>query len=198
MVVLFFLALILFYIYPLFIQPFYSACLHSSTKITKLGLDDLRNYYIIIGTISGTVTALIGVILGFFYYFHKARVDKQLLQDNKRTRILELLLSEISDYDVLVDKILNKEFKSHTELQILRGKIQRKFEMVYQLVDEKNGILNFSKNSKIDLFEVNKFVDKSQLIMEKNYDEITSGELNECRQEYVERLIQSRRVCLRA
>ena len=190
------LAVLYFLACPLLNLTFCPTSLHV-TKITNL--NDLRNYYIVIGTISGTVTALIGVGLGFFYYFHKARVDKQQLQEYKRTRLLESLLSEINDYDVLVDKILNREFQNQNELQMLRGKIRRKFEMVYLIVEEKNGTLEFSRNSRIDLFDVNKYVDDSQLIMEKEYKEIKiSDELSECREEYTDKIIKSRRVCLGA
>ena len=187
------LALLYFFIYP-----FYSACLYSSAKISSFGLDDLRNYYLIIGAISGTITALTGITLGFFYYFHKNRVDNEQLLQDKRARLLALLLSEINDYDALVDKILNKEFNTQNELQILRGKIQRKFEMVYLIIEEKNDVLDFSRNTQIDLFDVNKYVDDSKTIMETDYQKIINSEMSKYREEYIDKIIKSRRVCLGA
>ena len=190
------LAVVLWLFYHFFIQPFYSASLYTSAVVSELDITGLRNYYIMVGSISGTFTALSGVVLGLFYYFHKQKVDgEQLLQD-KKSRMMERLLAEINEYDALVDKILNKEFKGQNELQMLRGKIRRKFEMVYLIIEEKNDVLGFSKNAQIELFDVNKYVDDSRIIMEAMHTEIGKPDLDGCRAEYIDKIISSRRVCL--
>ncbi len=184
----------LFYHY--FIQPFYSASLYTSAVVSKLDITGLRNYYIIVGSISGTFTALSGVLLGFFYYFHKHKVDEEQLLQGKKSRLVETLLTEINEYDALVDKILNREFDGQNELQLLRGRIRRKFEMVYLVIEEKNHVLGFSKNTQIELFDVNQFVDDSRIIMEIEHNEINESLLDECRAKYIDKIINSRRVCL--
>ena len=187
---------ILWLFYHFFIQPFSSAFLYKSAIVSKLDITGLRNYYIIVGSISGTLTALSGIVLGFFYYFHKQKVDKEQLLQDKKSRLVESLLAEINEYDALVDKILNKEFQGQNELQMLRGKIRRKFEMVYLIIQEKNHVLGFSRNAQIELFDVNKYVDDSRIIMETGHSEIGALNLDECRATYIDKIISSRRVCL--
>jgi len=182
--------------YHFFIQPFYSASLYTSAIVSKLDITGLRNYYIIVGSISGTITALSGVVLGCFYYFHKHKVDTEQLLQDKKSRLVETLLAEINEYDALVDKILNREFDGQNELHLLRGKVRRKFEMVYLIIDEKNHVLGFSKNAQIELFDVNQFVDDSRIIMESEDGEIDESALDECRAKYIDKIINSRRVCL--
>lgn len=187
--------LILWLFYHFFIQPFYSASLYTSAIVSKFDITSLRNYYIIVGSISGSFTALSGVVLGFFYYFHKHKVDKEQLLQDKKSRLVESLLAEINEYDALVDKILNREFAGQNELQMLRGKIRRKFEIVYLIIEEKNHVLGFSKTAQIELFDVNKFVDDSRIIMEVEHAEIDESALDECRAKYIDKIISSRRVC---
>lgn len=187
---------ILWLFYHFFIQPFSSASLYTSAIVSKLDITGLRSYYIIVGSISGTFTALSGVVLGLFYYFHKQKVDREQLMQVKKSRLVETLLAEINEYDALVDKILNKEFQGQSELQMLRGKIRRKFEMVYLMIEEKNHVLGFSKNAQIELFDVNKYVDDSHIIMESGHNEIDMLDLDECRAKFIDKIISSRRVCL--
>ena len=166
-------------------------------KVSNYSLEELRNHYLVIGTISATLTTILGLILGFFYYYHKLSVDKELLLDEKRHNVLASIHGELNTYDELVDRIFYKLVKSQRELDMVRDRIRKVYDRITTIIDEKAGLMEWESDTIRELIEVHKFVDNSKHLMDDKFSAIKGEAISIDKSRYDELLSRSIRICLK-
>jgi hypothetical protein len=166
---------------------FYFILPYSIWKINKL--DDGRNYFT---AINAYATYLIG-LLGVFYYFDKKSKDSFQKERELRRQYIHILLSELKEYDALVEKILCKEFRTKLELQSIRTKIEKCFDDVQIIVGNK--LLPFEMEELIIIVKINSFVEKNDLIMRGAIALVKKSDLSSQKEIYRELLRKAKQTC---
>jgi hypothetical protein len=166
---------------------FYFILPYSIWEINKL--DDGRNYFT---AINAYATYLIG-LLGVFYYFDKKSKDNYHRERDSRRQYIHILLTELKEYDALVEKILCKDVRSKIELQMIRTKIEKCFDDVQIIVGNK--LLPFDMEELKVIVKINSFIEKNDLIMRDELILIKKSDLTSHKENYRELLRRAKHTC---
>lgn len=147
-------------------------------------LEDARNYYTIISSISTVLTGLGGIFLGYHYFTNKKVNDRA-----------NIIIEQLNKYDESVDEILNLRIESQSILNQKRQKIERNFEIIECIIDNNTSLLNYSKKELKAILDVNAYVDKSDVIMRISYEELNRVDLGSTKTEYIGKIQEARKIC---
>ncbi len=152
-------------------------------------LVDFRNYYSII-------TGITGIFIGLFYYFHRLYTDHKNTRNSIFRQRLSLLLDELNTFDSYVDKFFNKDFSNQKELDAIRNKIARSFELVEIILKENLTALDLTGKEIDSILEPNSFIDNSTYITEVVFPELIFADLSDIKDAYIEKIKDAKRVCI--
>lgn len=182
------LLVLYFYIAPVYVRRDAIFYVHERSG---LSLNDARNYY----TVLSSFIALLGLALGFAYYFHKLKVDRANAEQERKRRHIDHLIKELDTYDDLVDEIISRRISSATELARTRGKLSRSYETVTTMLTHKTKLLGFSDEDAQAIFRVHSFVEQNRLLMQADFDDLKNADLSSVKSPYVDRIQEARTKC---
>jgi hypothetical protein len=160
-------------------------------------LDDLRNYFTIAGVFVTAVVGSLGVVLGGYYYFDRKRHDSGQKKKEEVRAKLRLLLDELHHFDDLLVRFFTHDFADQQELDRLRHKISRSFEMVEMVLESEGETIGLSQEELVDFVKVNSFVDKSDTIMRTKHAKLKRAQIAAEQDRYIELIKAAKRVCVR-
>jgi hypothetical protein len=150
-------------------------------------LDELQKYFAILNTFTTLLIGFLGLIVGIYYYYDK---------ESRRPK-LKFLLDELNSYDQLLIDLFNMTFMNQKELDILRGKISRGFEMIVLILEAGYSALKFSKDDTRAILRVNSFVDNSEVMMRTPFDLLNEINLLEKQDTCIELIKSAKWVCMK-
>ncbi len=118
----------------------------------------VRNYYNIVSSIISSLVGITGIILGLFYYF-----------DKERRRKIDILKTEIEQYDLCVKSILKLCIKNENELKEIRIKIDSINDRINMMLDSDKQFIRLNDADVSTILRVNSIVDKSEVIMRTSF-----------------------------
>jgi hypothetical protein len=124
-----------------------------------------RNYYNIISSIISSLVGITGIILGLFYYF-----------DKERRRKIDILKTEIEEYDSCVKLILKLCIKNKNELDKTRIKIDSINDRINMMLDSDKKFIQLNNADISTILRINSIVDKSEVIMRTSFNKLKSAD----------------------
>lgn len=184
------LAVMFFLIQPIFFSP------RETIIPTKaVSLSELQNYYSIVYSVLTVIMGIAGLILGYFYFDNRKKVDHEDREREHTRKRLEAIIEEFNAYDKYVHRILGFSIRDPQELNELRIEIERTFEVVQDMLDQWQSLLKFDQGDVRAIIKVNSFVDQSEPIMRKEFAKLSLAELYPIKDEYLELVRVARRTC---
>lgn len=161
-------------------------------------IDLLNKYATFFSPIITLMLGISGFVLGLYYYKSRKNFDKQNIEKEKIRFRIETLLENINEYDSLVDEIFSLNFSGQSELNSLREKIERGFEIIEVWIEIGDKFFGFTKNEMASLIKFHSFVDNNEFIMEKGYDELMASqkEVLLLKSDYIKLIQMARYTCL--
>jgi len=185
------LAILYFILEPLIYFTPEQVFIHKFTNLASV-----RNYYTILFAGISTLMGFSGVLLGYYYFFHKLEIDDcNSKLDRSRARI-NLIIEQLNIYDEYVSEILDKRFDKPKRLSYLRSRIQRGPEIIQALLScNRELIHDFNKDDIMTILAVFSLVEKSKPISEYNHRELIREDLKDVRGEYIDKIQEARKIC---
>lgn len=169
---------------------------HSAVKPRHLfNLDDARNYYTALGSVIGSIIGISGVVLGFFYYFHRLNNDSSIARQEHRKRRLDVLLLEIYRYDSYVNKIVNLCIRDELDLKETRASIDRSYEYLLSILECQKDLLGFKDGEIRMILRVHSFVEQCPMIMNAHFEEFDYDKMYLNKDRYLELMRNALRIC---
>ena len=167
--------------------------------VDKLPLKTINIWVAIIARSFGVLFGIIGIFFGYYYFNQKIRFDRSSAKNKRKRARLETLLNELKHYDSLVDKILRLELKIKADIDQVRLKIDRSFDIVNVYLEQNDVLFGFHENDLLRIIRVNSFVEKNPYIMEKDINTLKKQKtyLYSIRYEYREIFHDAITVCLK-
>ncbi|GEM_PF-4390556 len=160
----------------------------SCTKAT-----DLMDLY---AKVSTPVFAILGLLLGFLYFYSRYHFDSLNISKEKKNNRLQLLIGWLKEADDLVLQLFSLDgIDNDSKLGHLREKIIRSFDHVETLLDSNLEIINFDRPEMFIILNVNSIVDKNENIMRQSLEDLTSDSFNDVRDKYQSSMKNALRVC---
>ncbi|WP_027369227.1 hypothetical protein [Desulfocurvibacter africanus] len=156
------IVIIYFIVHPFFFETFRKICVHNLSS-----LEDARNYYAVLASISSTAFSFFGLLLGYYYFVYRQRYDERKWMKEKYNNNVDALISLIDKIDDSVDELLGLMDSKNQDA--IRHKIRQSFEIASAILE------NYPGKGSLDnqpLFEAYiafySFVDKNVYIMEED------------------------------
>jgi len=159
-------------------------------------LSTARNYYTVVSCAISAFIGIVGICLGFFYYFHKKEVDDSKSEADRRRARINLIIEQLNKFDDSVDEIVSKRVEDCKRLNYLRSKIERGPEIINALIDNRDKLnLGFSDEDIMTIVQVFSYVEKSDVINSMGFDELKVTELKYIKSDYIDKIQEARIVC---
>jgi hypothetical protein len=150
-------------------------------------LNELKDYFAVVNTFTTLIIGIIGLIIGLFYYYDK---------ESRRPRV-KYLLDNLNSYDNLLTDFFNMSFNNQKELDALRNKISRGFEMIELILNSSFLIMKFSDDDIRTILKINSYVDKSEVIMRTPFPSLEKVKFLDSQDTYVELIKSAKWVCIK-
>ncbi len=179
------ISLLYFYFSPIYIEGL------SIFQPRRLNLSDARNYY----TVLSSFITLVGLFLGYLYYIHKLKVDKETAELERKRQNLDYLIKAINNYNDWVDEIIHFRFSNSTELEKIREKISRSYETITTMLTHKTKLLGFNDENAQTIFRVHSFVEQNKILMQDSHQDLTKEKLLSVKSKYIDLIQDARQTC---
>jgi hypothetical protein len=147
-------------------------------------LESARNYYSILSSFAGFGLGIMGLLVGYLYYAHKQASEQKASERERKRKRLDDLISELRDFDNLIDDLIYFRFQNHEELEILRHNIERVFDAIRLKLNASQRLFGLGKDDIAPITRIWAFVEKNEDLMLKGYGEIDQVKFREYRDEY--------------
>jgi hypothetical protein len=156
-----------------------------------------KDYYSSISYIVSINVGIFGLLLGFFYFHNRRKIDIDIKERELRSKRIEILINNIDEYDRLVHHILNKTVKDNLDLKKTRYDIHRIFEIIGSYLDLGYSLYGMTKINVRKIVKIYSFIDKSPLIMDITFNELarTSDKIFEAEKKEYQKLVKIARIC---
>lgn len=185
-------SLLYFLISPIFYSYQFSPLQNSLHSYTES-----RDYYSIINSIVGTITALVGLCFGYYYFSTNNKIAAKRV-------ILESLLKRVStvdkwleEYNSTVESILHCKIQNESDLKKQRDSLPNIFEHITNILDTDIEEFKWEHSEQRTLLLLSSFVETNDYITKIDFDRLPQhSDRNKTNAEYMERLQDSRKILL--
>lgn len=169
----------------LFVNPIFFFKLGRVLPPRRLAnLESARNYYSILSSFAGFGLGIMGLLVGYLYYAYKQASEQRASERERKRKRLDDLISELRDFDDLIDDLIHFRFKNQEELEKLRHNIERVFDAIRLKLNASQQLFGLGKDDIAPITRVWAFVEKNEDLMLKGYAEIDYVKFREYRDEY--------------
>ncbi len=158
-------------------------------------LDDARNYYTVVSAVVTTLIGTSGLFLGYFYFENRKLHDTRARATTERVKRLELLLSELDNYDASVMKIMRRLSRDGNELGRERLALERSFDKTATMLEVGEALFGMTSVELIEVLSVESYVDKCDLIVKAPFEDLKKADMAETERLYAPLIRSARRVC---
>lgn len=96
----------------------------------------LEKHYNIIYKYFGTCLGVLGLVLGYYYYIEKVKIDAILRIDSRKRAMVESILRDVDSCDKIMTRLYNKNFDDDVELKVCLDSLQKYSENISMLLEE--------------------------------------------------------------
>lgn len=176
-----------FFLMPIFVKGY------NIFRLRDLNLDAANDYYSVLSSWCTFTLGSFGLILGFFYYIHKIKVEADASSIERKRKRLDDLIAKLDLYNTRVLSIINSCFTNPQDLTQLRSEIEYSYDSIVIMLELNQELLGLNESDAKTILKVTSFVDKSA-IMRGNY--ISTKTITSSIKDDYNNLIQdARRVC---
>lgn len=194
----FLLTIIIIYVGYLILNPIYFTGITVFLLPKRLNdLNESRNYFSSFQSIITIIVSIFGLILGYFYYNNRKKVDSNNALESRRKFYLDKLFEQINKYDHSILLILTNAGIKDEVLKLNRVIIEQTWDIIEAMIEPQISLLNFSESELEVIIKLNSFVDQNDLILHSDFKNVTPQDLNNIKSVYQELLKAVRLLCLK-
>jgi hypothetical protein len=156
------------------------------------------NYYATLGIAFSAIVGIGGLLLGWFYYFHKLNHDQLYRDTTDHRHSLQLVLSRLEDFDELMMNFFffnTSDPIDSLKFERIKSEISTSFDDIYNILDFP--CVKITNEDLAEIIKVNQFVDKNRLITAKDPEEFRNLNPENQANEFRRLLTRSRQRCYR-
>lgn len=157
---------------------------------------DVQAYASAISSASTVLASVIGLILGYLYFVGRKRFDISIHEQVRNREHAKLMLVSLQEYDALINQLLSKQVADDSQLNVLRGRFQKHWDMFIALLDSPLSDSLFSKEENRSLVSIHSFVDKQRVISMCTYKELKATDVSQVQDLFNSYFRTARAICV--
>jgi len=157
-----------------------------------ISLEEARNYYSCLSSISASFIGFSGLILGFLYFVGKQKFDKDNRRKDQIRKILDVVLSKTDSIDQLCNKILYNTALCVNDKKSIVADVTSIWRTLISIVENHSDSLQLKNDDTNSIVAVYSLIERE--ILNRDLTSITQKEQGKLHADYSNLMRQTRKV----